>query len=751
MSPRLAFSKLRDRYRSLIPKTERSRTPTILQMEAVECGAAALAMVLAYYGTYIPLEELRVACGVSRDGSKASNVIKAARRYGLVAKGFRKRPSSLRKLNYPAILHWNFNHFVVLEGFRGDKVFINDPALGPLTVTAQELDEAFTGVVLTFKPDETFQKQGRKPSLLKALRQRLQRSEVALAFVLLVSLALVIPGLVIPAFSRIFVDFYLVRGQSQWLLPLFAGMLLTALLRACLTWLQQRYLLRLELKLSISSAGQLFHHILRLPIEFFSQRSAGDISARIEQNDRVAQLLSGQLTTTVINIFMLVFYALLMIRYSVTLTLIGIGMACLNFIALQAVSRKRKDTNRRMIEAQGKLISTTYGSLQQIETIKSTGGEPDAFTKWAGYQAKTVNAYQELGAATQVLNVVPLLLSYMTTVLILTIGGYLIVAGDMTVGMLVAFQSLMTGFLAPVGQLVNLGGQVQEIEGIINRLNDVLNYPIDPQAELANWSEDVELKRLSGAFEIRDLTFGYSKLAPPLVEEFNLKLEPGQRVALVGGSGSGKSTIARLVAGLYQPWRGSILFDGLERHDIPRIVLNNSLRMVDQEIFLFDSTIQDNLTMWDSSILEEKVLAAAKDAAVHDVIASRADGYRALIEEDGRNFSGGQRQRMEIARALVTNPSLLILDEATSALDPLTEQIIDDNLRRRGCACLIIAHRLSTIRDCDEIVVLDKGRVIERGTHEQLWRKGGAYTKLIRADTPESELVMDTIWESLAA
>lgn len=732
---------------------QRAKTPTVLQMEMVECGAAALGSILAYHGSHIPLEELRAACGVNRDGSKASNMVKAARTYGLTAKGYRQEPAGLRNVPLPAIIHWNFNHFVVLEGFYKDKVYLNDPATGPRTVSAQELDEAFTGVVLTFSRGENFQPQGKKPSLAAALLPRLAGVETALTFIVLVSLVLVIPGLLLPAFSQVFVDYYLVGGRAEWMVPLLGGMALTAVLRSILTWMQQRYLLRLETRLALSNASRLTWHILRLPIEFFSQRGAGDISARIEQNDRVAELLSGELATTLLNVVLIFFYAILMFHYSVTLTFIGIGMAALNFLALRMVARQRKDVNQRLVQEHGKLLSTTFNSLSQIETIKSTGREADSFATWSGYQAKVFNANQELGATTRIINVVPFLLTQITTVVILIVGASLILNGQMSIGILVAFQTLMSSFLTPVNQVVQLGAQLQEVDGIVRRLNDVTNYEPDLRVDLADdtFLEDAThpLQKLMGQFEIRNLTFGYSRLAAPLIQNFNLSLQPGMRVALVGGSGSGKSTIARLVAGLYRSWDGQILFDGREREEFPRVVVSHSLRIVDQDIFLFEGTIRDNLTMWDRQIPEETIIRAAKDAHIHDEVTSQAAGYDHIVEEEGRNFSGGQRQRLEIARALISDPSILILDEATSALDPITEKLIDSNLRRRGCTCLIVAHRLSTIRDCDEIIVLNNGQVVERGTHEELWRRGGEYTRLIKAETPESERLLDSILEKL--
>lgn len=717
-------------------RNTRVRTPTLLQMEAVECGAAALGIILGYYNRIVPLPEIRRECGVSRDGSKASNMLKAGRNYGLTAKGFKKELESLKELRPPYIVFWNFNHFLVVEGFGKERVYLNDPATGPRTVSLQEFDEGYTGVVLVMEPGSDFKKGGRKPSILSALGQRLQSSKGALLYCLLAGLVLTIPRLAVPAFTQVFVDEVLVQGRQDWLRPLILGMLITVVLRGLLARLRLYYLRRLMLKLSLSMSGQFLWHTLRLPVGFYAQRFAGEISNRTELNDKVADILSGRLATTVIDSIMIIFYAIIMWLYDPVLTSIGIFFAAVNFLTLQWLSRSRVDANMRLAQEYGKVGGVAIGGIQTMESVKASGLESDLFSKFVGYYAKAVNAQQELGLQNQVLAVLPTLLTALTTASVLVVGGLRVMNGNLTIGMLVAFQSLMQSFLGPVNSLVNFGSTLQELEGDLNRLDDVLQNPTDPEADRKDTGQPVGIDsfRLQGYIELRNLTFGYSRLESPLIENFSLTIKPGQRVALVGGSGSGKSTIAKLVCGLYQPWEGEIRFDDKPRDQIPRPVLANSVAMVEQDIFLFGGTARENLTLWDGTVPEGDVVQACKDAAIHNLIQLMPGGYDAELIEAGANISGGQRQRLEIARALVKNPSILVLDEATSALDAETELIIDRNIRRRGCSCIVVAHRLSTIRDSDEIIVFERGKVVQRGTHEELRQQRGAYSRLLHTE-----------------
>jgi len=708
---------------------DRIKTPTVLQMEAVECGAASLGMILAYFGKYVPLEELRVECGVSRDGSKASSLLAAGKRYGLESKGARLDIDDLHRKPLPMILFWNMYHFVVFEGYRKGIYYINDPASGQRKVSAQEFSESYSGVALTFEKTDAFQPGGRPFSLAGALKKRMPGLERALTYIVLASLLLVIPGLVVPSFLRIFIDYVLVQGATDWLRPLLIGMLLTALLQGVLTWLKQYYLLRAETKLALTSSAKFFNHVFAMPMRFFTMRQAGEISNRVQLNDQVATLVAGDLTANALNFLLIAFYALLMFRYDTVLTFGAILIAAVNAAALFYVSRKRVVLNQKFQQDSGKLMGTTFYGIKTIESLKASGSEPDFFARWSGLFANMVNGQQQLQVATVFLLALPPFLQSFGNIAILSVGGLRVMEGQLTMGMLIAFQSLLMSFLAPVNEMVTLGQKLQDAEGNMQRLDDVMDNDVELETDE---DDDEEHPPLEGHIELRDITFGYNVLEAPLIENFSLKLEPGQRVALVGGSGSGKSTVSKLVAGLYEPWSGELLFDGIPRRELPRKRVAASVGMVDQEISLFEGSIAENISMWDGTMPQEEIERAARDAAIDEVISSRTGGYQANLSEGGSNFSGGQRQRIEIARALASNPSILILDEATSALDPTTEKRIDENIRMRGCTCLIVAHRLSTIRDCDEIIVLEYGKVKERGTHQSLMALGGVYAGLIK-------------------
>ncbi|GGZ84592.1 NHLP family bacteriocin export ABC transporter peptidase/permease/ATPase [Streptomyces subrutilus] len=733
------------------------RVPTVLQMESVECGAASLSMILAHYGRHVPLEELRALCGVSRDGARASSVLAAARSFGLVAKGFQAETDQLEEKlrSGPVIIFWAFQHFMVVEGittrFGRTQVAVNDPASGPRLMEWSAFDSGYTGIVLTFERGPDFTPGGRRSSTAAALLDRRLPSGRALPLVLLASLLLVVPGIVGAAYSRVFLDRVLVSDSPTAVLPLILAMAVTALMVFVLTSVQQHYLLRMEIRTGLVASARFFRHLLRLPIEFFLQRRPAEVARRVASNDTVAMILSRDVAATTINIALVVFYGGLMVRYDVLLGLLGLATAAFNVLVLQLVSRSRKDAVDALRADRGNLIGTTFATLSTIESVKATGAEPDAFTRWAGFLAKVTTAQQRLGQTTAVLTVLPPLLAVVNIGVMLLVGGLRVADGTLSVGILVTFQTLLAALSRPVTQLTNLGSRLQEMNADLKRIHDVEKYPqargFQPAAsargaltdDATAGRPDAPANRLDGELTLNEVTFGYGPLSDPVVTALTLTVTPGSRTAIVGGSGSGKSTVGRLVTGLYEPRSGQILISGQPREEIPRTVLAASMAYVDQDVALFAGTVRDNLTLWDDTVPDEVVLAALQDAAVFDEVMSRPGGINAKVCEQGSNFSGGQRQRLELARALAARPTLLVLDEATSALDPATERTVMDNLRRRGCACLIIAHRLSAVRDADEIIVLDRGVIAERGTHDELLTAQGRYAALFDSSRSEEK------------
>ena len=727
-NPFSSLNKNIQRYRSV----NRVITPTFLQLEMQESGAAALGIILSYYGCHVSPEKLRVDCGVSRNGSEVANIVKAGRNYGLEVELMEMEREQLKKVPVPSILFWRYNHFLVLEGFGKNKIFLNDPACGPTVIDQKTFDENFTGELLIMQPGKKFTKSGQKNSLIPLLKAWFKGHNSDLLFLFLTGLGLLIPGLLIPVFSQIFIDQVFMKEASSWFLPLMIGLTFSALLRFLFTWLQQSSLVRFEASLAVGFSSKFFWRLLQLPLNFHIQRPPGDLAIRLNANSDVAQQLSGQLGNTLLNLFTIAIYTILMAFYSIPLTIIGILLSLLNFAALKYISRKRVDISQQMLLENGKIFGLATSGLRMIESIKANASEPEFFTRWSGYQTRLLNMEQKLGMLSQSLQVAPLFLGLLTSAIVLVVGSFYIIKGDMSVGTFVAFQTLLASFTQPIVAIVYLGGSLQDVEGSMRRIADVYQYPFTPPEQEKNPGSGKLTFKTEGYLDLKDIVFGYSPLEEPLIKDFSLHLNPGHRVALVGQSGSGKSTIAALISGLYTTWSGEILFDGKKSDEMSPLLFRQSVSMVDQSIFLFEGTIRENLTMWDPSVPEKQIHQAAMDACIYDDIASRPGGFDGEVEENGRNFSGGQRQRIEIARALVHNPSIIILDEATSALDAKTEHLIDLNLRRRGCTCLIIAHRLSTIRDCDEIIVLNKGEISQRGTHESLMLEDGLYRELIK-------------------
>ena len=710
-----------------------AKVPVVMQMEALECGAASLAMICAYYNKWIPLEQIRVDCGVSRDGANAKNLLVAARSYGFTAKGYRYEPDDLKKNGkFPCIIHWNFNHFVVLDGFKGKKAVINDPAKGTYTVSMETFDKSFTGICLMFEPNENFVPSGKRKSVLSFAVKRLSGAKVAVAFVVFTTLISALIGVITPAFSRIFMDRLLTHENPDWFYPFLIALSAMSALQLVISALETYYSNRINGKLATIGSSTFMWKVLHLPMEFFSQRLAGDIQGRQGSNAGIANSVVNTFAPLALNAIMMVFYLVVMIRYSWILTLVGLSSLVINAWMASIISKKRVNITRVSMRDAGKLAGATVAGVEMIETIKASGAENGFFERWAGYQA-SVNAQKvKYAKINQYIGMIPSVVSTITGIVVLTLGVWFAMEGTFTVGMIMAFQGVLSSFSAPATTFISAGQTIQEMRTQMERVEDVMEYREDDCYKTEVKEES--FAKLKGNIELKNITFGYSRLSDPVIKDFSLNIKPGQRVALVGTSGCGKSTISKLVSGLYQPWSGEILYDGKHLSEIDRDVFTGSLAVVDQEITLFEGTISDNIKMWDNSIEDFEMILAARDAQLHEEIMRRDGGFNYRIAEGGKDFSGGQRQRLEIARVLAQDPSIIILDEATSALDAKTEYDLVKAVKDRGITCIVVAHRLSTIRDCDEIIVLDHGVAVERGTHEELYAKGGKYTQLVSND-----------------
>ena len=712
-----------------------AKVPVIMQMEALECGAASLAMVMAYYGKWVPLEQARYDCGVSRDGSNAKNMLLAARNYGFEADGYRFDPQSLKKDGrFPCIIHWNFNHFVVLNGFRGNKAVINDPARGTVKIPMEEFDKAFTGICLMVSPGGSFEPSGKRKSMFEFARKRLSGALPAVVFVALATIISYFFGIINPAMSQLFLDKVLSGKEPGWMLPVIILMLVLAGLQIVVSLVSAVYSLRISGKMSVVGNTTYMWKVLRMPMVFFSQRMSGDIIRRQETNASIVETLVNTVAPLALNAILMVVYLVVMLRLSVVLTFVGVSTILLNLVLSRIIAAKRVNITRVQMRDAGNLASQTLTGISMAETIKAAGAENGFFNRWAGFQASVNSQKVKYNRLNVSLGMIPSFVNTLAGYLVMFIGVWLAMNGRFTVGMIVGFQGFLTGFMTPANTLISAGQTIQEMRTSMERVQDVMEYPADPLVEQCEKIPESTYRKLSGCIELKDITFGYSRLSDPLIRNFSMSLKTGSSVALVGMSGCGKSTVSRLVSGLYRPWSGEILFDGKPIGEINRDVFTGSIAVVDQDITLFEDTVANNIKMWDRTIEDFEMIMAARDAQLHDDIMAREGGYAYRISEGGKDLSGGQRQRLEIARVLAQDPSIIILDEATSALDAKTEYEVVKAIRERGITCIVIAHRLSTIRNCDEIIVLDHGLVVERGTHEELYAKGGHYTELVTSE-----------------
>ncbi len=706
------------------------QVPVVMQMEALECGAASLTMIMHYYKNWIPLEQARVDCGVSMDGASAKNILVAARSYGLVANAWRVEPEDLLEEGpFPCIIHWGFNHFVVLCGFQGKRAVLNDPARGRVKVEWEEFDREFTGVCMCFEPGEEFKPSGKPKSVLSYAKERLRGSGTAVAFVVLTTTISSLLGIIAPVFNRTFLDRLLTGANREWLPAFLLLFAVFGVISIVVTWISAVYSLRIQGKMTSYGSSSYLWKVLRLPMQFFSQRLSGDIADRQATNASIASALVQTFAPLAIQAGMMIFYLAVMIHYSPMLALIGVGAIVLNLVVSAYVTSKRVNITRVQQRDAAKLSSATMSGISMIETIKSSGAENGFFGRWAGYQASVNSQNVSYTKLNLFLGTLPSAITATANIAVLGLGVLLVIRGKFTAGMVMAFQGFLSSFMAPASSLISAGQSMQEMTTQMERVDDVMSYPEDPSFVVRE--KTAEYQKLSGNIELKNVTFGYSRLGKPQVTDFSMTVKPGQKIAFVGRTGCGKSTLAKLISGLYRPWSGEILFDGVPISEIDRDVFTGSVSVIDQDITLFEDTVSQNIKMWDDSIEDFEVTLAARDAGIYDDIVTREGGFLHKLLDGGRDLSGGQRQRLEIARALSQDPTICIMDEATSALDARTEYEVIKSINARGITCIIIAHRLSTIRDCDEIIVLDKGKIVERGTHDELYARGGYYADLV--------------------
>ena len=711
-------------------KSKVAKVPMVMQMESVECGAASLTMILAHFGKWLPLEEVRATCGVSRDGLSAKAILHAARSYGLEAHGYRTTPEGLEG-KQPAIIHWNFEHFVVFRGYdRKGNACLNDPGMGPVSYTPEEFSKHFTGVCLTFQPTEQFERGGQQTSILSYVMKNMKGSGEAFWLTFTFALLAAFVALVTPLFTRIFLDDILSGRNADWAKWFFMAMGALAVYQFVVVLLRSRYSKRVAGALALKANSAYLKHLLRLPMSFFAMRNVGDLQQRMHLNETITHSLVEVLAPQVINICLLALYLVLMISYSPWLTLVGVAAAGVNLGLVKYFSKQRINLIRSMQQSEGMYFSATVSCIDNMESIKAAGAETGFFKYWSGLWARKFNVSVSADQMQTRITLLPVLISSLVDTTVLILGAYFILKGHMTVGMLMAFQGFMGAFLAPVNEVVKASQTIVEMRSQMERVEDVMKYPEDRRETTG----EIKQGKLGGLLELKNVTFGYSKLQPPLIENFNLRVEPGHSVAFVGTSGCGKSTLAKLISGLYKPWSGEILFDGRPIETISNEELTNSVAVIDQNVVLFDDTVAQNIRMWDPSIEDFTMIMACNDAQIRTDIVSRPEGFSTKIIKGGQNFSGGQRQRMEMATALAREPSILIMDEATSALDPKTEDEVMIHIRLMGPTTIIVAHRLSTIRDCDEIIVMDQGKILQRGRHDELIAQEGFYQELMRSE-----------------
>ena len=704
----------------------RRRVPFVPQIEVTECGAASLTMILAYYRHHAPLAELRQACGISRGGADALALVRAARRYGLEADGVKLDMEQLPQLPLPAVLHWDFEHFLVLERLTRKGAILVDPAIGRRCMTLEELGRHFTGVALMLKPSPSLERRKRvRPSLSK-YKEIFRASIPSLGQVLLASIGLQVVGLIFPVATQILLDSVIVPQQRAWLYGLCAALAAAVLTKALLTLVRSFVVQGLRNVLDATLMTRFLSHLLHLPLGFFLQREAGDLVQRVHSNTTVQNVLSSQSISALLDGFLLIGYAALMLAFDLKLGLLIIAFGLVRVALLFAIRSRSRLAMASELTAGGREFGALLEALSGLETTKASGAENRMVQRWAHRMTVKVNSSLERRKLGMVASHSTILLQGFGTALVFLVGGEQVIAQKMTIGTFASFLALQGLFLSPLESLLQTVSQLQYLGNHLERLDDVLTTPAEP-------SGSVDPGRLRGAIELKDVSFSYSPTEPPTLQDVSVRIRSGEKVAIVGPSGAGKSTLARLLLGMHLPSSGSIAFDGRDLSKLELQKVRRQMGVVLQDTFLFDDTVRANLSLKDEEIPLERLRVAAQLACVDDVIAALPEGFATRLGDNGNVLSGGQRQRLNLARALAQEPAVLLLDEATSSLDLDTERRVHANLASLGCTRILIAHRLATVQDADRILVLHEGRIVQEGTYAELAAREGLFRTLVHA------------------
>jgi len=715
----------------------RKRVPVLQQVTMVECGAACLAMLLSYHGRKTSISEIREQCGLGRDGLSALNIVKAARKYGMRVRALSLKENDFRFVSLPAIVHWEFNHFLIVERWSAKSVEVVDPALGRRRLTAQEFDDGFTGVVLMLEPGVHFKRENKpaKLSLRTYVRNYLQQAPTAVLQVIGASLLLQLLGLVVPLLAEVSID-QIIPLKMLSALDLFGlGMIMIVLAQLVTRLLRASVLIYVQSRVDMSMMLNFFEHLVSLPQRFFLQRSSGDLLARVESNSVIRDTISNQLFSTLLDGTFVIVYLAILYTQSLAFTITVVVIAGLQVILLLCTNKPVRELMNRELAAAGKSQGYITEALGGMKTLKAAGAEHRILDRWSNLFLEQMNISVRRNYLLSIISTLMSTFNICAPLLLLWIGTTQVINGGMQVGVMLALNALAASVLTPVSSLVMTGQQLQLVRSHLDRLADVVEA--EPEQNL----QAVALPpRLSGEIYLEGVEFQYDANSPMVLQEINVYIKPGQKVAIVGRTGSGKSTLGNLLLGLYLPTKGTIFYDRIPLHTLNYHEVRAQFGVVTQEASIFGGSVRENIALNYPDMPLELVIRAGQMSAIHEDIMKMPMEYETMVSEGGNALSGGQRQRLALARAVAHSPAILLLDEATSSLDVMTERIVEQNIRRLPCTQIIIAHRLSTIRNADLILVVDQGKIVERGTHGQLLMHSGYYSQLIQSQLASGEI-----------